>query len=239
MMEIMLIHKPYGREHPYEQELTERFPRDPQAGQRVTLGVTSSPPRTLETVWCEWRLEGEASLHDVEGQWQQDDNASSYWHIELPPFSEGDLVRYRVLGRKGEEQLQTAEFAFDVSGWHQLTAIEGFTHTDRGLVLICTTGLKGLVLRLDLSFPQPNQIRFEWSAIGTTRGISGSPSVVQEEKFSLVDKETKIVEFRHVDITLKNYPPRIAVMGKDGREILRENQPLTILTGADGSIVKL
>ena len=238
-METILCHQPYGREHPYEKEPTERFPRDPQAGQRVTLSVTSSPPRTLETVWCELRLEGKGGLHDIEGQWQRDDDAASYWHIELPPFSEGDLVRYRVLGRKGKEQLRTAEFAFGVSGWHRLTTIEGFTRTDEGLVLICASDLNGLKLRLNLSFPQPNQYRFEWMAIETTRGISGSLSEAQEEKFSLVDKETEIVEFRHVDITLKNDPPRIAVMGKDGREILRETQPLTILTAADGSIVKL
>jgi alpha-glucosidase (family GH31 glycosyl hydrolase) len=238
-METRLIHTPYGREHPYEQEPTERFPRDPQAGQRVTLGVTSSPPRTLKTVWCEWRLDGEAGLHDVEGQWQQDDDASSYWHIELPPFLEGDLVRYRVLGHKGEEQLQTAEFAFGVSGWHHLTNIEGFTQTDEGLELICASDLQGLKLRLDLSFSHPNKIRFEWSAIETTRGLSIASSAAPEEKILLADKEIEILDFRHVDIALKNDPLRIAVIGKDGQEILRETQPLAILAGADGSIVKL
>ncbi len=38
-----LLHEPHGLEHPYEQALTERFPREPVAGQPVRPAPAHGP----------------------------------------------------------------------------------------------------------------------------------------------------------------------------------------------------
>ncbi len=45
-----VIHLPYGQEHPYEQGPEERFPRDPLAGERFTIGIITRPPAAVQRV---------------------------------------------------------------------------------------------------------------------------------------------------------------------------------------------
>lgn len=44
------IHLPFGQEHPYEQGPEERFPREPLAGEPVTIGIVTRPPSTVQRV---------------------------------------------------------------------------------------------------------------------------------------------------------------------------------------------
>jgi alpha-glucosidase (family GH31 glycosyl hydrolase) len=56
----LLIHSPYGLEHPYEQLPEERFPRHPLAGQPFTVGVVARPIGAFESVWLHSTLDGVA-----------------------------------------------------------------------------------------------------------------------------------------------------------------------------------
>ena len=55
---IEIIHRPYGQEHPYEQDPEERFPREPLAGQPFTVGITTRPPGAAERVTVHTRVAG-------------------------------------------------------------------------------------------------------------------------------------------------------------------------------------
>lgn len=51
----MILHQPYGLEHPYEQNPEERFPRHPLAGEKFTIGIVTRPPQhypQLQVKFC-------------------------------------------------------------------------------------------------------------------------------------------------------------------------------------------
>jgi hypothetical protein len=112
-----LLHTPYGLEHPYEQGPAERFPRDPEAGQPVALGVTTWPPGTAEAVWAEWTTTGPDEGGTAEGRWIGDDEERSYWRVPLPAFRRGQRVVYHVHARQGDRPLKSEAFSFVAAGW--------------------------------------------------------------------------------------------------------------------------
>jgi hypothetical protein len=48
----LLLHRPYGIEHPYATSLDQRIPVLPQTGEPVLLGIQALAD--LESVTCEW-----------------------------------------------------------------------------------------------------------------------------------------------------------------------------------------
>ncbi|MDB6273754.1 hypothetical protein PNT60_14920, partial [Listeria monocytogenes] len=47
-------HSPYGDDDLYTVQPTERSPRDPKAGEDVTLNITTWPIEDGQNVWVEW-----------------------------------------------------------------------------------------------------------------------------------------------------------------------------------------
>jgi alpha-glucosidase (family GH31 glycosyl hydrolase) len=60
ILQDLLIHRPLGFEAPYGHGPDERFPRHPQAGEIVSLGLTVPLDREPGQLFCLWRLNGEA-----------------------------------------------------------------------------------------------------------------------------------------------------------------------------------
>lgn len=57
---LTLLHNPFGQQHPYEQLPEERFPRQPLADERFTVGIVTRPPGLARQVFVHSELDGVA-----------------------------------------------------------------------------------------------------------------------------------------------------------------------------------
>src|SRR4051794_31997418 len=121
-----LTHRPLGFEAPYTHSPDERFPRFPQVGQPVSLGLTVPLDEEPGQVYCLWRLNGqiqpalpmrklglaprqaspflavsplnEAGLEAAATDAREKGEAAQLcWEVEFGPFEYGDRVEYTFL----------------------------------------------------------------------------------------------------------------------------------------------
>jgi alpha-glucosidase (family GH31 glycosyl hydrolase) len=118
----MIMHRPFGIEHPYATSLDQRVPVLPLTGQRVLLGVQADPSVTAVT--CEWQGErltleprlgsaaDAAALAGGEGHLAGAQAASlggaGGWAVESPPVTEPTEYRFHAT---------TADGAASTTGW--------------------------------------------------------------------------------------------------------------------------
>ena len=112
---LSLTHEPFGRNNPYKQDAMERFPRDPTAGQPVTLGIVTRPAGAAEAVWVDLLVEGTGSRFQLPAVMTEDTDEQTLWRVLLPSFNAGDQVSYSLNARQGERQLKSDKFSFEVT----------------------------------------------------------------------------------------------------------------------------
>ncbi|MEN6571068.1 MAG: TIM-barrel domain-containing protein [Anaerolineaceae bacterium] len=112
-----LQHLPFGQRHPYDQDPEERFPRQPIAGEPVTLGVKTAPGSKSGRVWAVWQNTKEPSEHTVPGKWVSSSPDFELWQINLPAFDVGQTIRYQIFREGDGWRAQTDWFEFDVFAW--------------------------------------------------------------------------------------------------------------------------
>ncbi len=81
---ITLLHQPYGEHHPYIPLATERMPRDPIAGDLITLGVETSHKPAVDLVWCIWQIEGDPTENRTEATKIVNGESADQWQVNLP-----------------------------------------------------------------------------------------------------------------------------------------------------------
>ena len=123
---ISIQHRPCGDEHPYQQYPDERFPRNPLAKQPVVLGVQTFPAGSATKVWASWSVNKDDELSSAEGEWIEDKDRNSIWHVSLPPFKKGDQVQYKLHAIDKNEVLDTPNFSFSVLDWQSSGEVIGF-----------------------------------------------------------------------------------------------------------------
>jgi len=234
-----LVHKPYGLEHPYEQEPTERFPRDPMAGEGTTLGVATWPAGAAEAVWATWRREGSSREKLVGGHrtQEQDDENRSLWSVELPPFGPRERVTYRLHARHGDRQLSTGEFSFVAAEWSRpVTAHPVHLDPDR-LTLECGGDDHSLCSHLNISFTSPNVLRLRLT--GADRDLLRKPE--PHALFQVVENTDRRIVLRTEDVECRILldPFRLEVRKRDGTLLLREADSMQWLVGESGRRLRL
>ncbi|GIF45990.1 galactose mutarotase-like protein [Asanoa ferruginea] len=126
----MIVHRPYGIEHPYATSLDQRVPVLPLTGQRVLLGVQADPAVTAVT--CEWQDErlalaprqgsaaDAAALAGGEGHLAGAQAASlggaGGWAVESPPVTAPTRYRFHATTSDGVAST-TAWFSVSPATW--------------------------------------------------------------------------------------------------------------------------
>ena len=221
-----LLHNPYGLEHPYEQEPTERSPRDPMAGEPVMLGVATWPARTAEAVWATWQRSGLPGEGRTEGRWEQDAQGQSYWRVELPPFDYRERVTYQLHASQGKRRLSTEEFSFVAAGWSPVQEVINYRIAPRHLVLECSAGDPNLRPGVVIRFSEPGVLHVRLIAAGSTLPEDNdgcNPFRVTEETSERIVLKTERLECR-----IRLHPLHLEVY-KDGRPLLLEAEAITWL----------
>lgn len=132
---LQVFHLPLGDEHPYVQETYERFPRNPIAGDNVSIGVTTSPSEIAERVWVTWSIEGQVDEHTAQGELVNNEVGYSYWKIGLPSFKQNQRVFYIVHACTEDQLINTEEFDFIVAGWMPVVSMSRYAIINGSLVL--------------------------------------------------------------------------------------------------------
>ena len=92
-------HDPYGMDDLYENQPTQRYPKDPAAGEIVYIKGTTWPVEPGQTLWVTYTKNGIAQ-QDVGAQWKYNEGNNSYWEAAIGPFAKGDVIEYYVHANK-------------------------------------------------------------------------------------------------------------------------------------------
>src|SRR5215472_11349663 len=113
-----VAHNPYGHDDLYSTEQTERFPRDPMAGDTVWINASTWPVEIGQTVWVTWKKNG-VDQSPLGAQWQQNlQNNVSLWSANLGQFARGDAIEYSVhANENGTNEQIVGPFTFNVTSW--------------------------------------------------------------------------------------------------------------------------
>lgn len=236
-----LLHDPYSLEHPYEQAPAERFPRDPVAGQQVTLGVATWPSGAAEMVWVNWAIEGLGEEGKAEGRWVKDGEERSYWRVQLPAFHRGQRVTYRLHARQGDQQLRSGTFSFVVAGWCPIMDVVGYHLASDYLELECTCGNSTLQPRVVITFPAPHVLHLRLAATTTGRNTVNSQRSSAGVAYCVVEEtaERVVVATEGLRVTIHRCPYRLGVSTPDGTPLLLEQEALAWLVGEDDRALRV
>lgn len=244
-----LLHDPYGLEHPYEQAPTERFPRDPIAGQPVALGVATWPPGAVEKVWADWAIEGLDEVVEVEGCWVRNDEERSYWRVQLPAFRRGQQVVYQLHARQGDRCLRSEAFSFCVAGWCRVEAVVGYCLATDHLELECTSGDPDRRPGVLIDFPAPHvlHLRLDVTTAGGRRRDGSGRLPVDGRRpstrvaYQVVEEtaERIVVATKGSGVTIQHRPYRLGVYTPDGKPLLLQKEPLAWLVGEGNQALRV
>lgn len=108
---------------------TPRFPFHVSAGQNVNLQFGTWSIEEGQRTWIDVRIvhsDGAEESGRVEGTWNFNRDANSYWFVNLGPFTDGDQVEYRPHGSSPSGACEIGPFTFQVGPkihlailWHQ------------------------------------------------------------------------------------------------------------------------
>lgn len=118
-----------------------RFPFFVSAGQHVNLQVGTWPIEAGQRIWIDYRVvhpdETEDAGH-VEGTWNVNRNANSYWYLNVGPFADGDRVEYQLRGQSRAGPSDGGTFNVQVGPklhlailWHQHQPLYKDLHAER------------------------------------------------------------------------------------------------------------
>ena len=244
-----LLHTPYGLEHPYEQGPAERFPRDPEAGQPVTLGVATWPTDAAEVVWAEWTTTGPDEGGTAQGRWVEDDGERSHWRVPLPAFRRGQRVVYHVCARQDDRPLKSEAFSFVVAGWCPVGDVAEVRLASDRLEFQCACDDASLRPRVAVTFPAPHVLQLRLSGAAPCRGgqdvpAGSSPGGQQPHvgvAYRVIEEtaESIVVATERLRVTIHRRPCRLEIFTADGTPLLLETEPLEWLVGEDGRPVRV
>ncbi|MDK2741764.1 MAG: hypothetical protein NDI90_02540 [Nitrospira sp. BO4] len=118
-----------------------RFPFFVSAGQHVNLQFGTWPIEGGQRTWIEYQVlhqDGTVQRGQVEGTWNVNREANSYWFLNVGPFADGDRVEYWLRGSSPAGSSDGEPFLFVVSPklylailWHQHQPLYKDLHATR------------------------------------------------------------------------------------------------------------
>lgn len=166
-------HNPFGIDDLYERQATERYPRDPKAGETVYIKSTTWPVEMGQSVWVEYKKNG-VPQQNIGAEWKYNDGNNSYWEIALGPFAKGDAIEYTVCaGKDGQGPQSIGPFNFHVTDWEKAQSASLLSQSGGTVVLNITPNTGTFTPKLGISFPTAGTLHFQLSPNGTASFDSG------------------------------------------------------------------
>ena len=217
-----LQHRPFGQQHPYDQDPEERFPRQPIAGEPVRLGVKTEPGSLQGRVWAVWQSTDDGIQHSVPGTWVKSDPDFELWSIDLPAFEKGQKIRYRVLGENTGWKAETAWFDFDVYHWVEFDRILSSDRNGGAVrVLFGRTGSEAGI-----------QVKIDQQSGGT---LDIRCSLVQVAESTVILNETQKFHLDHLNLIVNATTACVSFMHSEGKFELKSTRAMRALLDTNGN----
>jgi len=225
---LTLHHQPYGEQHPYDPLPCERFPRDPSAGEAVTLGVETGRIPSANAVWCIWQVEGNPKSNRAEAVEHSVGETAGHWQVYLPAFNSGDVVHYRFFAQSEQQLAESEEFTFGVTTWVDVVSIAAMEENAERLVVKLATSLNGLYVHLQAEPDPTGTISLRLSSFFENSTLPPTPSL----------KDPLTVKWADVRITLQRDPLRLVLCRESDGLMLQSAGPIRVLVCADGTVAR-
>lgn len=220
----VVVHRPRGEEHPYEQSAVERFPRQPVAGQPVDLGAVTLPD--AGEVWAEWWSdageEGRAAATEV--KWEEEGKRA--WRAALPPFPRGTRVSYRLSARHESGVFSTETFTFTVLGWSKVSRVVDARFAGNNIHLTLALEDAETACSLSLSFQDAGRVQLSWQLDPAAVGGNGDEDTEADALYTVLEDGAQYIRVRTeaLQVTVQRAPFSLLIADADGSPLLEESQ---------------
>lgn len=221
-------HKPYGLEHPYQKTATGRSPRDPQAGQPVSLGFVTQPRGATEKAWVMWSSQNESELQTVQAVLTEENENGSYWQVDLPRLDEGK-VSYQFFASQGDRQVNSDMFRFYQAGWHSIQNVRSVTYDSDHINLFCNSNLSTFSPVVQIFFTSK---RLTWKLHA---GLEIQPETNSPRSYTILEdtSEVLIIQCEAGRLEIKRNSCLFSIHDNQGLPILTESRPPAWLLGEE------
>lgn len=212
---IGVIHDPYGIDGLYDVKPTERYPRDPEAGENVYIKVTTWPVEPGQATWVTWTKNGEKQPV-INGDFKYNDGNNTYWEIDLGSFSQGDKIEYAVHANKeGANEKTVGSFDFTVTGWESITSINSYTDAGNHIKFTGSASDGNFSPKLSLSFEADDVLRVQMSPNGMGTFESGLSNYSVSESSNEI-----VVSTSELQVKIQKEPYRMSIYEEDGKTLI-------------------
>jgi len=168
-----VYHNPYGHDDLYSIEPTERSPRDPMAGDSVSINATTWPIESGQTVWVTWTKNG-ANQSAIGASYNYNSGNNTYWRATLGSFARGDNITYYVHANvNGGSEVVTGPFSFKVTSWSNVTNVTGYTNNGTSVDLNVGDSAGSFSPKIRFAFPTADSFRLQLAPSGAGLSSSG------------------------------------------------------------------
>lgn len=218
-----VYHAPYGIDDLYEIQQTERYPRDPVAGDNVYVKVTTWPVEMGQATWITWKKNG-VTQSVINGSWQYNSGNNSYWQIGMGSFSKGDVVEYTVHANKdGTNEKTIGPFTFTVTGWESVASIGSYTDSSNKVVLTGSPNTGTFTPKIGISFQADDVFRVQLSPKGTSTFATGLSN------YTFADNTTYyLISTSALKIRIDKNPYKMSVYKPDGTTLIAREYDSTV-----------
>jgi len=223
---LRFYHEPYGEQHPYEPLPFERFPRNPTSGELVQIGIETSRYPAAEKVWCVWTIEGDPTQHRIDAKKQSSDETKEFWKVELPAFSGGETVYYKLYAQNGRTVIESEDYKFGVTRWVDLVSVISIEETNDEINLMLSAENKELFALLAIQKDSSGLVKINLSTC-----LEKSQDWVNQNNFTVFDGN-----LGSVTLQLKSDPFELKLIRNEDGLVLQNAKPIQVLVGVGGSI---
>ncbi|QUI20955.1 carbohydrate-binding protein [Vallitalea pronyensis] len=219
-------HNPLGYEGIYpgssevQFEPSERYPRDPQAGENVYIKMNTWPIESGQATWVTWTKNG-VSQPVVNSDWKYNDSGNTYWEANLGSFQKGDRITYTVHGNKDSQNEKTmGPYSFTVTEWDWVTHVTSYNDYGNRLELVCASNSGDAVPKVNIYFPETDYFGLQFAPLGTGTMKTGASQYTMDDQGSYIWVNTS-----HMKLKINKNPYRLEVYKADGTLITKEYDP--------------
>ncbi len=235
-----VYHNPYGQDDFYSSEPTERYPRDPQAGQTVYIKITTWPIEWGQAVWLTWSKNG-VPQPNVGAQWKYNSGNNSYWEAFFGPFAKGDDITYTVHANvNGTNEKTIGPFSFTVTDWSTVTNVTSYTNNTTYVQFTFNDASGDFTPAMRLAFVSDQVFRVQFSPTGQGLNISGLSNYTVSEDAAYITLSTSALSLK-----VQKTPYRLFIYKPDGQTLIaKEYDPSVFrifewLTNGDTAVTKI
>lgn len=215
-------HDPYGDDELYAAQPTERSPRDPMAGDAVTVRATTWPIAPNQSVWITWSVNGVAQTPRG-ADWDYNSGNNTYWKLDLGSFARGDRVEYTVHADvNGGGERTSGPFSFATTSWSTVTGVTDVIDNGTSIDLVTGDSAGDFTPKVRFAFPRLDGFDVQIAPTGAGLDLTGlSGYTVNDEPSRVTISTSELV------LKVDKNPYRLSVYEGDGTTLVtRQYDPV-------------